>query len=152
MMVAKGIGSGFPLGCVLATENAARGMSAGTHGSTYGGNPLFCAVANAVMDIIAQSDFLDEVERKGVLLKALLDDLVFKHSSVFELARGVGLMVGLKCKLPVGDVLSASYAQQLLAVPAGDNTLRLLPALTVTDLELEDAVARLDCAASSLSA
>jgi len=152
MMVAKGIGSGFPLGCVLATENAASGMSAGTHGSTYGGNPLGCAVGNAVMDIIAQSDFLDDVERKGTLLKTLLDDLVEKHSAVFELARGAGLMAGLKCRLPVGDVLSASYTQELLVVPAGDNTLRLLPALTVTDTELKDAVARLDRAAASLSA
>ena len=152
MMVAKGIGSGFPLGCVLATENAASGMSAGTHGSTYGGNPLGCAVGNAVMDIIAQSDFLDDVERKGTLLKSLLDDLVAKHSAVFELARGAGLMAGLKCRLPVGDVLSASYTQELLVVPAGDNTLRLLPALTVTDTELKDAVVRLDRAAASLSA
>ena len=152
MMVAKGIGSGFPLGCVLATENAASGMSAGTHGSTYGGNPLGCAVGNAVVDIIAQSEFLDEVERKGTLLKTLLDDLVAKHGAVFELARGAGLMAGLKCRLPVGDVLSASYAQELLVVPAGDNTLRLLPALTVTDTELKDAVERLDRAAASLSA
>jgi acetylornithine/N-succinyldiaminopimelate aminotransferase len=104
------------------------------------------------MDIIAQSDFLDDVERKGTLLKSLLDDLVAKHSAVFELARGAGLMAGLKCRLPVGDVLSASYAQELLVVPAGDNTLRLLPALTVTDTELKDAVVRLDRAAASLSA
>jgi acetylornithine/N-succinyldiaminopimelate aminotransferase len=150
MMVAKGIGGGFPLGAVLATANAASGMVAGTHGSTYGGNPLACAVGTAVMQIVADDAFLAEVGRKGALFRQRLEGLVASHPTVFEGVRGVGLMLGLKCRVPPADVVKAGYAELILTVPAADNTLRLLPALTITDADITEAVARLDRAAASL--
>ena len=150
MMVAKGIGGGFPLGAVLATERAASGMVAGTHGSTYGGNPLGCAVGTAVLDIIADPAFLADVARKGALLRQKLEGLVAAHPTVFEGVRGQGLMLGLKCRIVPADVVKAGYAQHLLTVPAADNVLRLLPALNIPDADLAEAVARLDRAATSL--
>ena len=151
MMVAKGIGGGFPLGCVLATENAARGMTAGTHGSTYGGNPLGCAVGNAVMDTVNTPDFLADVNRKAGTLRQKLEGLVAAHPDIFEKVRGQGLMMGLKCRASNTDVVQAAYDQHLLTVPAADNTIRLLPALNITDEEIGEAVSRLDKAASALS-
>ena len=150
MMVAKGIGGGFPLGAVLATERAASGMVAGTHGSTYGGNPLGCAVGVAVVEIIADDAFLAEVTRKGALLRQKLEGLVAAHPAVFEGVRGQGLMLGLKCRAAPADVVKAGYAQHLLTVPAADNVLRLLPALNIPDADLAEAVARLDRAATLL--
>ena len=150
MMVAKGIGGGFPLGAVLATERAASGMVAGTHGSTYGGNPLGCAVGTAVVEIIADPAFLADVARKGALLRQKLEGLVAAHPTVFEGVRGQGLMLGLKCRIAPADVVKAGYAQHLLTVPAADNVLRLLPALNIPDADLAEAVARLDRAATSL--
>ena len=150
MMVAKGIGGGFPLGAVLATENAALGMTAGTHGSTYGGNPLGCAVGNAVMDIVATDDFLAEVNRKAGLLRQKLEGLVADNPDVFESVRGSGLMLGLKCKATNTDVVAAGYAQEILTVPAADNVIRLLPALNITDADIAAATDRLDAAAKSL--
>lgn len=152
MMVAKGIGGGFPLGAVLATEDAASGMVAGTHGSTYGGNPLGCAVGLRVMEIVAAPEFLDEVLRKSALLRQKLEGLIAAHPDVFEAVRGQGLMLGLKCKAEVASVVKAAYAQHLLTVPAADNTLRLLPALNIPDEDLAEAVSRLDKAAASLAA
>ena len=150
MMVAKGIGGGFPLGAVLATERAASGMVAGTHGSTYGGNPLGCAVGVAVVEIIADDAFLAEVTRKGALMRQKLEGLVAAHPTVFEGVRGQGLMLGLKCRAAPADVVKAGYAQHLLTVPAADNVLRLLPALNIPDADLAEAVARLDRAAATL--
>ena len=150
MMVAKGIGGGFPLGAVLATERAASGMGAGTHGSTYGGNPLGCAVGEAVMGIIADPAFLAEVARKGALFRQKLEGLVAAHPAVFEGVRGQGLMLGLKCRIAPAEVVKAGYAQHLLTVPAADNVLRLLPALNIPDADLAEAVARLDRAATLL--
>ena len=150
MMVAKGIGGGFPLGAVLATEQAAAGMVAGTHGSTYGGNPLACAVGAREMEIVANDSFLAEVNRKAALFRQKLEGLVAAHPDVFEAVRGQGLMLGLKCKVAPTDVVKAGYAQHLLTVPAADNTLRLLPPLNITDDEIAEAVARLDRAAASL--
>jgi acetylornithine/N-succinyldiaminopimelate aminotransferase len=151
MMVAKGIGGGFPLGCVLATENAASGMTAGTHGSTYGGNPLGCAVGCAVMDEIANDDFLAEVNRKAGLFRQKLEGLVAAHPDVFELVRGAGLMLGIKCKKPNIDVVNAGYAAGVMTVPAADNVIRLLPALNIPDEDIAEAVKRLNAAAESLS-
>ncbi|OUS20401.1 acetylornithine transaminase [Rhodobacterales bacterium 59_46_T64] len=150
MMVAKGIGGGFPLGAVLATEEAASGMTAGTHGSTYGGNPLGCAVGCAVMDIVADPDFLADVNRRAGLLRQKLEALVASHPQVFEGVRGMGLMLGLKCVAPNMDVVQAGYDVELLTVPAADNVLRLLPPLTLTDEEIAEAVNRLDAAASAV--
>lgn len=149
MMVAKGIGGGFPLGAVLATEEAAKGMVAGTHGSTYGGNPLGCAIGNAVIRKVADAGFLEEVARKGSLLRQKLEGLVAGNPEVFEAVRGQGLMVGLKCKLPCGELVQAAYGQELITVPAADNVVRLLPPLTISDEEIGEAVDRLDRAAKA---
>ena len=151
MLVAKGIGGGFPLGALLATENAASGMTAGTHGSTYGGNPLACAVGNAVMEIVATDVFLADVNRKAGGLRQKLEGLVSAHPDVFEEVRGAGLMLGLKCVVSNTDVINAAYAAELLIVPAADNVVRLLPALNITDDEISEAVARLDCVACDVS-
>ncbi|MDJ0825225.1 MAG: aspartate aminotransferase family protein [Rhodobacter sp.] len=151
MMVAKGIGGGFPLGAVLATEDAASGMTAGTHGSTYGGNPLGCAVGLAVTRIVSDPDFLDEVNRKAGLLRQRLEGLVAAHPDVFDQVRGAGLMLGLVCKVPNTDVVAAGYAQHVLTVPAAENTVRVLPPLTITEDEIAEAVARLDAAATAVA-
>ncbi|ANT61860.1 acetylornithine transaminase [Salipiger sp. CCB-MM3] len=152
MMVAKGIGGGFPLGAVLATEEAASGMTAGTHGSTYGGNPLACAVGGAVMDVICAEGFLDEVSRKAGLIRQKLEGLVAAHPDIFEEVRGQGLMIGLKTKVAPGDFVKAGYAQELITVPAADNIVRLLPPLNITEEEIAEAVARLDATAAALEA
>ena len=152
MMVAKGIGGGFPLGALLATENAASGMTAGTHGSTYGGNPLGCAVGCAVLDIVADPEFLAGVSRKAGLFRQKLEGLVAEHPSVFEDVRGAGLMLGLKCKVANIDVVNAGYDQSLLTVPAADNVVRLLPALTISEEEISEAIQRLGAAARQVTA
>ena len=150
MMVAKGIGGGFPLGAVLATEEAASGMTAGTHGSTYGGNPLACAVGAKVMEIVADDAFLADVNRKAGHLRQKLEGLIASHPDVFEEVRGVGLMLGLKCKPINTDVVKAGYAAGVLTVPAGDNVIRLLPALTITEEDIDTALTRLEAAATQL--
>ncbi|MDU8911810.1 aspartate aminotransferase family protein [Aestuariicoccus sp. MJ-SS9] len=148
MMVAKGIGGGFPLGAVLATEDAASGMTAGTHGSTYGGNPLGCAVGCAVMDHVSDPAFLENVNRIAGHLRQKLEGLVAAHPDVFEGVRGSGLMIGLKCKVAPADVVQAGYAAQVITVPAADNVVRLLPPLNLTEDEVAEALTRLDAAAS----
>lgn len=150
MMVAKGIGGGFPLGAVLATEKAAAGMTVGSHGSTYGGNPLACAVGAKVVEIVSDPAFLAEVRRKAGLFRQKLEGLVAAHPEVFEFVRGQGLMLGLKCRVAPADLVAAGYGQHVLTVAAADNTLRLLPPLTITDEEIAEAVRRLDAAAASL--
>ncbi|MDF1620920.1 aspartate aminotransferase family protein [Pseudothioclava nitratireducens] len=150
MMVAKGIGGGFPLGAVLATEEAASGMVAGSHGSTYGGNPLGCAVGGKVLDIVADPAFLDQVNARAGFMRQKLEALVAAHPATFEAVRGQGLMLGLKCTCAPADVVNAAYAQNLLTVPAADNVLRLLPALNISEADLAEAVARLDAAATQL--
>ena len=152
MMVAKGIGGGFPIGAVLATERAAAGMTAGSHGSTYGGNPLGCAVASRVVEMIANPAFLAEVSRKSALFRQRLEGLVAAHPQVFEGVRGQGLMLGLKCRTAPADLVKAGYAEQILTVAAADNTLRLLPALTITDSDIQEAVRRLDLVATAVAA
>lgn len=150
MMVAKGIGGGFPLGAVLATEEAASGMTAGTHGSTYGGNPLGCAVGCTVIDVVSDPAFLDEVNRKSALLRQKLEGLVAAHPDVFESVRGSGLMLGLKCKAANTDVVAAGYDNLVITVPAADNVIRLLPPLTITDEDIDAALTRLDAAATQV--
>ncbi len=150
MMVAKGIGGGFPLGAVLATEDAASGMTAGTHGSTYGGNPLGCAVGNKVMEIVSDPAFLDEVNRKAGLLRQGLESLVARFPEVFESVRGLGLMLGIKCKVTNLDVVKAAYDAGLLTVPAGDNVVRLLPALNIPDEDITEALNRFEKVATEL--
>ena len=150
MMVAKGIGGGFPLGALLATERAALGMTAGAHGSTYGGNPLGCAVGTAVLNIIADDAFLAEVNRKAALFRQGLESLVASHPDVFEEVRGAGLMLGLKCRAPNTDIVQAGYGEHLLTVPAADNVIRLLPALNIPDADIAESLARLDRAADRI--
>jgi len=152
MMVAKGIGGGFPLGAVLATEAAAAGMTAGTHGSTYGGNPLACAVGLRVMQIISDDAFLAEVNRKGALFRQGLESLVAAHPAVFDAVRGEGLILGLHCVIAPTEVVKAGYAAELLTVPAADNVLRLLPALNIPDDDIAEALRRLDKAAALVEA
>ncbi|MEM9580864.1 MAG: aspartate aminotransferase family protein, partial [Pseudomonadota bacterium] len=152
MMVAKGIGGGFPLGAVLATEEAASGMTAGTHGSTYGGNPLGCAVGNAVLDIVADDAFLQDVSRKAGALRQSLEGLVAEHPDVFEAVRGCGLMLGLKCKAANADVVKAGYDNEVITVPAADNVIRLLPPLNISDADIAEAKTRLSKAAAQIEA
>ena len=150
MMVAKGIGGGFPLGAVLATQAAAQGMGLGSHGSTYGGNPLGCAVGLAVLDTVAEPGFLDDVSRKSGLLRQKLEGLIAAHPDLFGEVRGLGLMLGLTCKRSVGDVVAAGYDAGLILVPAAEDTARLLPPLTISEDEIAEAVKRLDAAATAL--
>lgn len=150
MMVAKGIGGGFPLGAVLASEDAAFGMTAGTHGSTYGGNPLGCAVGNKVLELVGEAAFLDEVAEKAAYFKAGLEDLVARHPNTFKSVRGKGLMMGLECAVPNMDVVNAGYDALILTVPAGGNVVRFVPALTITKEDIDEALARLSSAAQSL--
>ena len=152
MAVAKGIGGGFPLGACLATERAASGMVAGTHGSTYGGNPLACAVGLKVMEKVADDDFLAEVRRKSSLLRQKLEGLVATHPDVFESVRGLGMMLGIRCKPANMDVVNAGYKAHVLVVPGGDNVIRLLPPLNITDEEIDQGIARLHKAAETIEA
>jgi acetylornithine/N-succinyldiaminopimelate aminotransferase len=151
MAIAKGIGGGFPMGACLATDEAAKGMTAGVHGTTFGGNPLAMAVGNAVLDVVLEPGFLDEVNRKALLFKQGLAAVADEYPQVIEGIRGSGLMLGLKCAMPNGKVNMALRDQHLLAVPAGDNVIRLLPPLTVTDAEIQDALARIRAAAKGLA-
>ena len=151
MAIAKGIGGGFPVGACLATDEAAVGMTAGVHGTTFGGNPLAMAIGNAVLDVVLEDGFLDDVSRKALLMKQGLAAIADEFPEVIEGIRGVGLMLGLKCKATNTTVNGALRDQKLLAVPAGDNVVRLLPPLTVTDAEIRDGLARIHAAAKSLS-
>jgi acetylornithine/N-succinyldiaminopimelate aminotransferase len=154
MGVAKGIGGGFPLGACLATENAARGMVPGTHGSTYGGNPLGCAVGSAVLDELLAPGFLDEVKRKAGHLRQRLAELADTHSDLIAEVRGEGLMIGIRFHegAPAGDMVGLAYDQHLLTVPAAENVMRILPPLNVSDDELSEAVSRIDAACQARKA
>ena len=147
MMVAKGIGGGFPIGAVLATEEAASGMTTGTHGSTYGGNPLGCAVGSAVLEHVAAPAFLSDVNRKAGLMRQGLEGLVAQFPDVFGGVTGSGLMLGLKCRANNIDVVNAGYAAEVLTVPAAENVVRILPALNILDDDIKAALLRLEAAA-----
>ena len=140
MSAAKGIAGGFPMGAVLAKETVARHLVPGTHGTTFGGNPLACAAANAVLDVMLAPGFLDEVDRKARVLWHALEQLVRDEPDVLEDVRGAGLMLGLKCRVPNGDLQSAFTAEGLLTVSAGDNVVRLVPPLVITDEDLATAL------------
>jgi len=149
MPIAKGIGGGFPLGACLATAEAAKGMTAGTHGSTYGGNPLAMAVGNAAMDLATAPGFLEHVQKIGSYFSQQLARLLAEHPDVFEEVRGQGLMLGLKMKVPSGDFVVAARKQGLLIVGAGDNTVRLLPPLVIEEKDVREAVTMLSKAAAT---
>ncbi|HVI99791.1 MAG TPA: aspartate aminotransferase family protein [Sphingomonas sp.] len=144
MAVAKGIGGGFPLGACLATEEAAKGMVFGTHGSTYGGNPLAMAAGEAVLDVMLEPGFLEHVEAMGERLRASLEQLIPNHDHLFESVRGKGLMQGLKLKHPSRDFVAHLRDNHgLLTAAAGDNTVRLLPPLIVDESHIAEAIERL---------
>ncbi len=152
MSVAKGIGAGFPLGAFLTTKEAGKGMVAGTHGTTYGGNPLATAVGNAVLDLVLAPGFLDRVARTGLLLKQRLAALADAHPAVIAGIRGEGLMLGLKIRdeVPVGDLAVAVRGQHMLVIPAAENVARLLPPLTIGESEIDEGMKRLDRACADI--
>jgi acetylornithine/N-succinyldiaminopimelate aminotransferase len=150
MCVAKAIGGGFPLGALLATAKAAKGMTVGTHGTTYGGNPLAMAVGNAAMDLVLAPGFLEHVGKVAGYLNQQLGALVAAHPAIFESVRGQGLMLGLKMKFPNTDFITAARAQGLVVLPAADNVVRLLPPLTISEAEVREAIALMSRAAATL--
>ncbi|HUD52503.1 aspartate aminotransferase family protein [Parvibaculum sp.] len=152
MPVAKALGGGFPVGACLATENAARGMTVGTHGSTYGGNPLAMAVADAAVSMMIREDFLAHVRDIGVKLKQKLAMLADQHPSIIEGVRGEALMLGIKCRITNTDLVQALRKEHLLTVGAGDNVVRLLPPLIIDESHLDEAIEKLDRACTSLEA
>ncbi|WP_442579202.1 aspartate aminotransferase family protein [Mesorhizobium sp. ASY16-5R] len=151
MAIAKGIGGGFPVGACLATDEAAVGMTPGVHGTTFGGNPLAMAVGNAVLDVILADGFLDEVSRKTLLLKQGLAAIADEFPDVIEEVRGAGLLLGFKCRIPNTRMQAALRDEKMLSVTAGDNVVRLLPPLIVSDEEIRDALGRIRAAAGRLS-
>ena len=150
MAIAKGIGGGFPLGAFMATKESGKGMVVGTHGTTYGGNPLATAVGGAVFDVVTGEGFLDHVAAAGLKLKQKLAALRDTHPSIVAEVRGEGLMIGLRVTPPNGDFAVAAREEKLLVIPAGDNVVRLLPPLIVGDAEIDEALKRLDAACRRL--
>lgn len=153
MAVAKGIGGGFPLGACMATENAAQGMTAGSHGSTFGGNPLATAVGNAVLDVVLAEGFLANVNSTALYLKQKLAALKDAHGNVIEDIRGEGLMLGIKCVPNVKntDLQAAAVAEKLLTIGAGDNVVRLLPPLVISSADVDEAISKLERACTALA-
>ena len=151
MAIAKAIGGGFPLGACLATERAAVGMVAGTHGSTYGGNPLAMAVGNAVLDVMLEPGFFDRVQRVANHLTQQLSMIVDKHPKVISGVRGQGLLLGLQCKVTNTDLVAGLRKQGLLTVGAGENVVRLVPPLIVTEAQIGEAIGMLDAACAELA-
>ncbi|MEO9526527.1 aspartate aminotransferase family protein [Roseibium sp.] len=150
MAIAKGIGGGFPMGACLATAETAAALAPGTHGTTFGGNPLAMAVGNAVLDVVLSDGFLEDVRRKGLSFKQKLAGFVDSHPAVLGEVRGNGLMLGLKCVVPVGDFVAAARDAGLLTVPAGENVVRIMPPLTMSEDEIAIAMERLEVAALAI--
>jgi acetylornithine/N-succinyldiaminopimelate aminotransferase len=146
MAVAKGIGGGFPMGAFMATTEAAKGMTAGTHGSTYGGNPLAMAVGNAVLDIVAEPVLLARVEQIALLLKQRLAELKDRYPSVIAEIRGKGLLMGIRTVVPNTELVAELRNQEMLTIGAGDNVVRLLPPLIIGEDEVAEAMKRLEAA------
>jgi len=150
MAVAKGIGGGFPMGACLATKEAGSGMTAGSHGTTFGGNPLAMAVGNAVLDVVLAEGFLENVNRLGISLKQKMARLVDEYPDIIEEVRGAGLMMGLKCKVANGDVVKAMFEEKMLIIPAGENVVRVLPPLIIDDNDVDEAVSKMETAFKAL--
>ena len=148
--LAKGLGGGFPVGACLATADAGKGMVAGTHGSTFGGNPMAMAVGNAVLDVLLAPGFLESVRKKALLFKQRLAEIHDRHSEVITEVRGDGLLLGLRTAVPNTELVDALRAEHLLAVAAGDNVVRLLPALIISDSEISEAINCIDRAATNI--
>jgi acetylornithine/N-succinyldiaminopimelate aminotransferase len=152
MAVAKGLGGGFPVGACLATAEAAKGMVATTHGSTFGGNPLAMAVGNAVLDVVLEDGFLEHVRRVGLYLKQRLAGVADAHPRVIDEVRGEGLLVGLHCVPPNKEVLASLREAGLLAIGAGDNVIRILPPLIATEADIDEAIARMETGFAAVEA
>jgi acetylornithine/N-succinyldiaminopimelate aminotransferase len=152
MAVAKGLGGGFPIGACLATAEAAKGMTAGTHGSTFGGNPLAMAVGNAVLDIVLADGFLEEVRRVGLYLKQRLAGVADGHADIVDDIRGEGFLIGLHCLPPNKEVLAALREAGLLTIAASDNVIRLLPPLIATEADIDEAMARMETGLTAFAA
>jgi acetylornithine/N-succinyldiaminopimelate aminotransferase len=151
MALAKALGGGFPVGAVLATSAAAKGMTPGTHGSTFGGNPLAMSAANATLDVMLAPGFFDHVKKIGILFKQRLAEIKDRYPSLIAEVRGEGLLVGLRAIVPAGDLVNALRAEKMLAVAAGDNVVRLLPPLIISEQEIAEGVTRLERACARLS-
>ncbi len=151
MAIAKGIGGGFPLGAFLTTTDAGKGMTAGTHGTTYGGNPLATAVGNAVLDVVLGAGFIEAVAQKGLRMKQKLAALKDRHGDIVAEVRGEGLMLGLRLRVPPADFAAAAREEHVLVIPAGDNVVRLLPPLVISDDEIGEAVERLEATCRRLA-
>lgn len=151
MTIAKAIGAGFPLGAFMATDEAAKGMTAGTHGSTFGGNPLAMAVGNAVLDVVLEPAFMDHVRRVALVFKQRLAEIKDRHPDVISEVRGEGLMLGIRVVPPNGEMIDALRAEKLLAIPAGDNVVRLYPPLIISEDEIADGIERIDRACTALA-
>ena len=151
MSLAKALGGGFPIGACLATANAASGMTPGSHGSTFGGNPLAVAAANAVLDVMLAPGFFEHARKMSLLLKQKLAGVIDRHRDVISEIRGEGLLIGIKAVVPSTDLVAALRDQKLLTVGAGDNVVRFLPPLIINESEVEEAVQRLDRACTALS-
>ena len=151
MALAKALGGGFPVGACLATREAAQGMTAGTHGSTFGGNPLAMSAADATLDVMLAPGFFDHVKRIALLFKQRLAEIKDRYPGVIAEVRGEGLLIGLKAVVPAGDLVDALRAEHMLTVAAGDNVVRLLPPLIISEQEIAEGVARLDRACARLS-
>ncbi|HIC81159.1 MAG TPA: aspartate aminotransferase family protein [Kiloniellaceae bacterium] len=149
MALAKGLGSGFPVGAILATEKAAAAMQPGTHGSTFGGNPLAMAVANAVLDVMLEEGFLEGVEATGQLLRERLSELAARHPKVLKGVRGAGLMLGLECVVPNTELIAKLRDEGLLTVGAAENVIRLLPPLIIEERHVEEAVQAIERACAT---
>ena len=152
LATAKGIGGGFPMGACLATEDAARGMTAGSHGSTFGGNPLAMAAGNGVLDIVLEPEFLETVQNNALLLRQNLARICDEFPDVIEGIRGLGFMLGIKCKVPNNELASACLEQKLIVVGAGENVIRILPPLNSDVDVLNEGVARLERACRKVRA
>ena len=151
MALAKALGGGFPMGAVLATAEAAKGMTAGTHGSTFGGNQLAMAAGNAVLDVMLADGFFDRVKRLSLILKQKLAAIKDRYPTVISEVRGEGLLLGMRAVVPSGELVDELRAQKMLTVAAGDNVVRLLPPLIVTEEEIADAVQRIERACEQLA-
>ncbi|WP_299399195.1 aspartate aminotransferase family protein [Pelagibius sp.] len=149
MALAKGLGSGFPVGAILATDKAAAAMQPGTHGSTFGGNPLAMAVANAVLDVMLDEGFLERVEATGQQLWERLTELAARHPKVLKGVRGAGLMLGLECVVPNTELVAKLRDEGLLTVGAAENVIRLLPPLIIEDRHVDEAVQAIERACTT---
>ena len=151
MGLAKALGGGFPVGACLAKREAAKGMTVGTHGSTFGGNPLAMSAANAVLDVMLEPGFLERVQRTGLFFKQRLAEIKDRYPAIISEIRGEGLLVGVRAVVPAGELVDALRAEKMITVAAGDNVVRLLPPLIISEAEIAEGVDRLGRACARLA-